>query len=171
MRDERTWAYEISGYTNRNVASSQSINKKIYYSQESLATTNFMSDDRYYNPVSQSMNVFGNIVGKIVKIQNPFIRKQVICFVNEFTRVLEKLQNSSNYFPPFIMGEDEDSVFLEWVFKDFRAGFTFCENEDESMWFVVSNRNLSELSLSGDLKMTDYYRAIIMAVSFAVENT
>lgn len=170
MRDGQKWVYEWRN-NKQNITSSQGMNRNVYYAQESLATTHFVSDNGYYNPVSQSMNVFGNIVGEIVKIQNLFIRSQIINFVGEFTRILKALENSSNYFPPFIMIEEEDSVFLEWVFKDFRVGFTFCENEDESMWFIISNRNLRELSFSGDLKMSDYYSIIVMAVRFAMENT
>lgn len=170
MSYKKEWEYHVNDFE-ENITSSQGANRKIYAVSESVMSSYIEPSKKYYNPISQGMNIFGNVIGGIIHIKNDIVRQKLILFVNEFTAVLERIQRISNLFPPLVFMEDEDSVFLEWVFKDFRIGFTFCENEDESMWFMISNRNLEELSISGDLRISDYYAIIIKVLGFVVENT
>ena len=39
------------------------------------------------------------------------------------------------------------------------------------MWFMVTNKNLEEFSISGDLEPENYYEVIIKVLKYVLENS
>lgn len=161
-------------YRTRLIDDSTSVynqNKKVYTVNDCSLINDPLSSNKYVNIVSQNFNIFRHVLSEIKTIQNQVLKERLIYFVSIFMHILSQYNGVPNVLPSLTITEDEDSVFLEWVFKDFRMGFTFCENEKESMWFLVSNRNLEELSVSGDLMKSDYYSIITKVIIFVLGNT
>lgn len=92
-----------------------------------------------------------------------------------FQRILNVNSNvieSTRCLPPLRFHRLEDSTALiEWIFKDFRVGFTMEQDERESGWYLVSNRNLREASESGLLNMEEIDILLSRLVSFVMSNT
>jgi hypothetical protein len=44
---------------------------------------------------------------------------------------------------------EDDTILIEWIFKDFRFGFCMEEDPDESSFYFVSNKKFGELMVSG----------------------
>ena len=91
--------------------------------------------------------------------KNANVIESVETFLSVFQRVLENNRNLidySTYLPPlqFAWLED-DSLLIEWIFKDFRIGFSFEPNPNESGWYLVSNNKLEESSKSGELRFEE----------------
>lgn len=172
MFDELKKNYNFNDSKLSDITSSESTNNSSQYVINDVdVDESFSPDLKYYIETPKRINVFENVNNKIYQISNNIIHNKVILFTKCFMDVLRKFENTLNIFPLFTMNEDEDSVFLEWVFKDFRIGFTFCENDEESMWFMVTNRNLEELTVSGDLKEKDYNSIISKVIAFVLENS
>ncbi len=51
--------------------------------------------------------------------------------------------------------ESDEAILLEWIFKEYRIGFSFEEIISESGWYLVTNKGLGEISASGFLTDDD----------------
>ena len=61
---------------------------------------------------------------------------------------------------------DDGSVLIEWKFNDFRIGFGVEPNIKESGWYLVSNKNLGEISASGYISIKDVRGLIAWLFNF-----
>jgi hypothetical protein len=79
---------------------------------------------------------------------------------------------SAGHLPPLIMRTMEDeSVLIEWIFPDFRIGFSIEPKEKESSWYLVSNKKFNEVSFSGLLEFSQLSFLIIDLLEFAMTNS
>lgn len=163
--------YKINDSMNKDLTSSQGFEKKIYELTNNDFYQNNVQGNNYYNSFSKNTDVFDKVIKEMGSIENESLRENLLEFTRTFTSILSNLKEIPNFLPAFILTVEEDSLFLEWVFKDFRVGFTISVSEDESMWFMITNKNLEELSVSGDLKSSDYYSVILRILGFVLENT
>ena len=78
----------------------------------------------------------------------------------------------SSVLPPLKFRWLEDnSALIEWIFKDFRIGFSIEPEIEESGWYLVSNDNLQEVSASGTLQFENLEPLIIELLNFALANS
>lgn len=109
------------------------------------------------------------------QIRNAAIKKLTLQYLGIFQTVLVEIINGNRdigYLPPLKMNIDDDgSVLLEWIFKDFRIGISFEVQESDSSWYLVSNKNMQEVSKSGSLSTTDSIVLIRDLVSYVISNT
>jgi hypothetical protein len=69
--------------------------------------------------------------------------------------------------PPLRTFRPEDgSVLMEWIFPDFRIGFSIDPVEEDSSWYLVSNSKLGNIMRDGYLSDVD----IPKLVKFAAEH-
>ena len=96
-------------------------------------------------------------------------------FVTTFQSVLLKNRANikhSSLLPPLKFHWLEDnSALIEWIFKDFRIGFSIEPDIEESGWYLVSNNNLEEISASGELDFKNLESLIVRLLNFALENS
>lgn len=162
--------YRSNTITNKDQTSSGAYGETITNIQK-VKRTNGMNEGKYLGLLSSNLDIFKNITPVINEISNLFLRECLINFISTFTQVLSTIQTISNFLPPMDIQTEDDSIFLEWIFKDFRVGFTMAENETESMWFIITNRNLEEFSVTGDLVKRDYQLLITRILKYVLENT
>jgi hypothetical protein len=101
-------------------------------------------------------NLFENVNNNMDKIQNGFVKEFLLKFIKIFQDTIwEKTRNDASYFfPPIKMiVEENDSVFLDWIFKDYRIGFAIETRISESSWYLVANENLDNFSMYGKLEI------------------
>ena len=48
--------------------------------------------------------------------------------------------------------EDEDSIYLEWIFDRFRIGFQFSDKDGKTEWFLVSTAGAKPERVRGPYK-------------------
>lgn len=124
--------------------------------------------EKYVRTDIANINVFAKIRKNFNKIKNKTLQTRIMFFIKSFGNILSYFNVTDIPLPSILITIEEDSVFLEWIFMDFRIGFTFCECEEESMWYLVSNKKLDELTVSGSLMETDYYAIIEKLISFVL---
>jgi hypothetical protein len=50
---------------------------------------------------------------------------------------------------------DDGALALEWIFYDYRLGFSIEPDTQESLWYLVANEKFGEISASGSLANID----------------
>jgi len=66
---------------------------------------------------------------------------------------------------------DDGSVLLEWIFRDYRVGFSIEPKPQDSGWFLITNKNLGEITASGFLSGIDLNRLILWLLNFILSNS
>jgi hypothetical protein len=66
---------------------------------------------------------------------------------------------------------DDGSILLEWIFPDFRIGFSFEPSLEDSGWYLVSTKKLGEISASGYLSGIDLSRLVMWLVNFVLSHS
>jgi len=70
--------------------------------------------------------------------------------INHFIQFFEKNFDVDSDKPLCINELEEDnSLIIEWIFKDCRFGFSLESNLDESSYYFVSNKKYGEFMVSG----------------------
>lgn len=65
---------------------------------------------------------------------------------------------------------EDGSLLLEWKFSDFRIGFSFEPDLQESGWYLVTNRKLGEISASGYITTIDPKMLVVWLFNFIFSN-
>lgn len=56
----------------------------------------------------------------------------------------------------------DGSILIEWIFDDFRVGFSIEPIPSESSWYLVSNAKLGDISVAGDISRGESETQILM---------
>lgn len=138
-------------------------------------TSNNNQGLNYFYELPRNINVLSKIKGNFGEITNQEIRKSILDFVLTFQNLLisfNSVTEIKNYLPPLMFNNLVDgSVLLEWVFKDFRVGFAFETDNNESSWYLVANKNLEEASMSGLLRGSELKSLLNKLIVFVLRNT
>jgi len=66
---------------------------------------------------------------------------------------------------------DDGSVLIEWIFDDFRIGFSIEPNVDESSWYLVSNEKLGDIGASGYISRNNINNLVLWLINFVIANS
>ena len=66
---------------------------------------------------------------------------------------------------------EDGSILIEWIFGDFRIGFNIEPNPNDSGWYLVSNKNLGEISASGYTSGIEIKNLILWLLNFILSNS
>jgi len=101
-------------------------------------------------------NPFKDVWEILPKISNPSILEQtksLLMLISNVIGVIQEKTGGYGRIPPLHAYLVENgSVLIEWILGDFRIGFNIESNEEESGWHLVSNKNMGEITSSGQLK-------------------
>lgn len=129
----------------------------------------------YLLSLPNEYDIFSNTIKKLdlIKINatRDLVNNFIISFNKEFIGTL-KNERIEHVFPKVLLNIDEDgAVLLEWPFPDFRFGFIFDSNAENSTWFLVSNKNLEELWVSGVIDASNPELTIQKIINYSIGNT
>lgn len=174
---------------NLNMIESNSITNDYDCNKENLYLNNIdeNSDNDFFITGSQGglKNYLSKLPLEVVVVRNNAIdlktRKSIIVqsYLGIFLSALENvllstriLYKSSNNFPPlYVKWLDDNSVLIEWIYKDFRIGFTIEPDIKDSGWYIISNKNLGEYSASGIIDFNNITALINHILIFAFRNS
>lgn len=57
----------------------------------------------------------------------------------------------------------DGSLLIEWIFDDFRVGFSLEPIPSESSWYLVSNAKLGDISVAGHISQHESETQILMS--------
>ncbi len=65
----------------------------------------------------------------------------------------------------------DSAILLEWTSEKFRAGVSIEPNEADSGWYLITDRDLGEISTSGHLALSSAEAVLRKLIRFVIENT
>lgn len=67
---------------------------------------------------------------------------------------------------------EDGSTLIEWIFDDFRIGFSVESDKDESSWYLVSSKKLREINASGYIPSgNEFEKLILWLLNFVISHT
>ncbi len=89
---------------------------------------------------SQYNNLSSKMCDDIRTIEDPKVREQSMGFCNTLCQSIYHFNKTSlpNDLPQMYFSDDDGDAFFEWIFDNFRFGFLFCQDDDESGWYLLS---------------------------------
>ncbi len=67
---------------------------------------------------------------------------------------------------------EDGSTLIEWIFDDFRIGFSVESDRDESSWYLVSSKKLREINASGYIPSgNEFEKLILWLLNFVISHT
>lgn len=141
-------------------------------SPESSGTSGSSSiGTQIFYSLPKDIDIFRDLIPSFQKLEDSPVKNSILYLLLTFQKLLNQINqlNLSVYLPPLQLRSDEDgSVLIEWIFKDFRIGFLIEPDDSESSWYLVSNSNMNELSQSGTLNVEDCESLLNKIISFVL---
>ena len=82
-----------------------------------------------------SSPVIDSLIKNIDQLSNDSVRSQVTLFCSTLNQYIKDLHIDS---APMFVDMDGEDVYFEWIFKDFRFGFFFFANNEDSAWGLTT---------------------------------
>lgn len=158
-------------YENNYMNSSEYIedNKKLRNKETSI----FLDAPLFYK-LPNNADIFSQAIIEYQKIENSYVKKSTLKLLLTFQKTILNILKQidfSGHLPPLILQFLEDnSVLVEWIFKDFRIGFVIESDVAKSSWYLVSNSNLEEASASGILNLDNCELILQRIIEFVLLN-
>jgi hypothetical protein len=98
--------------------------------------------------------------------------RKLLSKIEEMVSEFQEVGFDLCYLPSLrAFNEEDGSVLIEWIFADFRIGFTIECNPEESGWYLVSNKKLGEISASGYILNIDIDKLILWLLNYILSNS
>jgi len=145
----------------------------IIYDSTSGTTYN-ITIQNYSIDLPDKLNIFKNILN-LSNIKDETVKTQISFFVEKFKITIFKNKlniNSIGGLPPLKLNIlDDGSVLIEWIFKDFRIGFSFEIKESESGWSITSSQEFNNKNAYGDLSSLNMEDVLENILSIVLVNS
>lgn len=67
---------------------------------------------------------------------------------------------------------EDGSTLLEWIFDDFRIGFSIEKERNESSWYLVSSKKMTEMNAYGYISLGNEFEKLMMwLLDFVISHT
>jgi hypothetical protein len=98
--------------------------------------------------------------------------RRLLSAIQELMSAFRQFQFDLGHIPQLhAFRADDGSVLLEWVFGDYRIGFNIEPDPQDSGWFLVTNRNLGEITASGFISGIRLNRLILWLLTFMLAHS
>ena len=119
-------------------------------------------------------NVVTRALNTVSKHKNNELKKRaerILVYIKEIVDLFCKYKIDVNILPEieafFI---EDDSILLEWIYNDYRIGFSIEINPDESGWYLITNSEHGEITSSGLIKKNNIPKIITWLIIFILLN-
>jgi len=95
--------------------------------------------------------------------------RKVLLVIQETIIDFQLLQFDLGYLPQLhAFNVDDGAILIEWIFDDFRIGFSIESEPKESSWYLVSNANSGEIAASGYISRIDIKTLALWLINFVL---
>lgn len=150
---------------------------ELKYSFSILQENQTTGSSIYHNffPVTIEANIIDGAFNTLKQFQNQEIVKEAKKLLFTIQKIVKKFQQyrfDLDYLPPLhTFPVDDGSLLIEWIFEDFRIGFSLEQESNESSWYLVTNPKFGEISASGYLSDVDNEKIVIWLLNFILVNS
>lgn len=104
--------------------------------------------------VSQIDTILSEIDHKNIEVESSLLKQFLIRLKSQIELTLQD-GFSSDLLGYLSMTEDEGTFFIDWIFPDYRFGFSFEEDYLKNGWYLVSNDKLGYMKAKGFFQGSD----------------
>ncbi len=98
--------------------------------------------------------------------------EKFLLLIKETVSSFQQMSFDLTFLPPIRAFENDDgSILIEWVFKNYRIGFGIEVNPSDSGWYLVAKRELGEISASGYTSNTNTRNTILWLLNFVISHS
>lgn len=152
------------------------LNKHSIIVNWSKTTNSYSGIEPYKTVLPSNIDVFSRIYNNILKLEDPEVTKQVQQVLLNLYLSLQKIskhQPIENYLSRInLVQQDDKTALLEWNFEDFRIGFNFELDKNDSSYFIVSqDKSTGHFSADTQKISADLLGVVEKIVEYVLENT
>ncbi|NQU35619.1 MAG: hypothetical protein HQ521_20525 [Bacteroidetes bacterium] len=145
------------------------------FARDGLEETNGRISFDPFLVILDNSKLLGELWQIIDRVDNVETRNKVCELVYSFQEIIlltKRLGIDISYLPKVkaFLNTDDESLLVEWIFSDFRIGFTLETNDLESGWYLVSNSNLGSINVSGDINKVALGGLVLWLFLFALDH-
>ena len=126
----------------------------------------------FFSLEPQDYSVVKPVLDIIRTTTDASVAAQALKLLSTFHELLLILHQNGfpvRYLPPLhAVNISDGSILIEWIFADFRIGFTIESNSRQSGWYFVSNGGLGQSSNSGLIANTDIKGLLLRLVGIVL---
>lgn len=145
------------------------------YNSLDPTSSGYDAQDDYQKILPDKINVFRKLNLTLLNEVDSRIGQNIIVFLQIFAGIIIDNRNSLKTvgtLPSLIINLLEDgSALVEWGFKDFKIGFSFELNDEESSWYIVTNEKFQDANASGRLLYNSCEDLLLSLLRFVASNT
>jgi len=158
---------------NDNIHYTPSINEG--YTSNSAYFKSASIKDEYFSGAPIVRTVIDYVVKSLKDIPSNAVKEYATIFCQSFQEVLidilERNKVSASLPPLYPFVVEDGSFLIQWVFRDFRIGFSIEPVIEESSWYMVKFSKFDEVQSSGPLKVDSLKGKIYDSIIFALRNS
>lgn len=143
--------------------------------EDLFCNSNLGLNSPYFEKLPSNINIFNTINSIEFQSQNEEVNKVALTFLNCFKEMLVSIYENhkfSNNLPPLAINLQEDSsILIEWIFPDFRIGFSIEQDLSASNWYLIANSKFKEKISSETFNPLDPYELLRGLIIFALRNS
>jgi hypothetical protein len=129
----------------------------------------------YLRVLPNGIDIFRNIIPVFPKLDEELAyntRVFLNCYIETLVSLNDQITISNSLprlsFTPF----DDNTLLIEWIFRDFRIGFSIDKIAVDSNWYLVTNEKFKELTQSGSMDALHPEQSSLRPlISFALQNS
>ena len=126
--------------------------------------------------IPQVSNIIQSAWSEINKNKNPALVNQardLLLNIQELVVTFELFDFDLDFLSPInaFNIEEDNSILIEWIFNDYRVGFNIETKNEESGWYLVTNRELGEISASGSIHNIEIKTILLWLLNFVISNS
>lgn len=112
-------------------------------------------------------------IAELASVNMAHHAKRLLASIQETLSLFQQLRLDLSPIPQLKAFSAEDgSALFEWIFSDYRIGFNIDPNPAaESSWFLITNRNLGEITASGYIPWVDLNALIRWLLGFILSHS
>jgi hypothetical protein len=137
-------------------------------------TVGEISDPRSFSS-TRGFRIIERALDAVLKLQNSVISgpaRQILGVISDCLLAFQNQGVELYHLPPLRTATFDDGSFLiEWVFEDFRIGFTFELEPTESGWYLVSNQRMGYINASGYMNNVNMKKTISWLIEYTITNS
>lgn len=129
----------------------------------------------HYFPITHEFKIFQQVRETIKLTENQDVANEatnLLLLIQDVLSNFQLMKFDIGYIPQLrAYNVDDGSVLLEWIYKDFRLGFTIEPISQESGWYIITNEKLGNISASGYLFSDNKNSIILWLINFVLINS
>jgi len=126
-------------------------------------------------PLAEVSNMIEPTRQVICNIENPNVAqeaKKLLVVIQDVLTSFRQVGIDMSHLPPIRAFKlDDGAVLIEWIFSDYRVGFSVEPNPEDSGWYLVTKENLGNINASGYTSHVDLKKQMLWLFAYVFSNS